>query len=95
MLASHNGTPVENWTLSLIAISVAMFMYASWAYSNRTLRARPTTFILIFVFIAAVFVFGAWGLYATAIPSVLFLFVWMRYKRRQAGKDALTDDPQG
>ena len=84
MLSSQHGTPVENWTLSLITASIALFMYASWAYGNRTLRARPTTFLLVFAYIAAIFVFGVWGLYAIAIPSVLCLSVWTMYKRRLA-----------
>ena len=94
MLASQHGTPVENWTLSLIAFCIALFMYLSWAYGNRTLRARPTRFLLVFAFIAMIFVFGVWGLYATALPSVLCLFVWMRYKRRLAKNVTPTDQQQ-
>ncbi len=91
MLSSQNGTPVENWTLSLIAASIAIFMYLSWAYGNRTFRARPATFLLVLFYIAAIFLFGVWGLYATAIPSVLCLFVWIRYKRKLAKGTASTD----
>lgn len=81
MLSSQNGTPVENWVLSLIASSIALFMYGSWAYSNRTLRVQPTTAILVLTYIGAIFVFGVWGLYASIIPSAVCLLLWMRYKR--------------
>ena len=91
MLSSQHGTPVENWTLSLIAASIALFMYASWAYSNRTLRARPSTFLVVIAYVGAIFVFGVWGLYAVAIPSVLCLFFWMMYKRRLAKSDVRRD----
>ncbi len=82
MLSSQNGTPVENWTLFFIATSIALVMYANWAYNNRTLRFRPATFLVAAVYIAAVFVFGVWGLYAMGIPSILCLFAWFRYGRR-------------
>lgn len=75
MLASQQGTPVENWTLSLIALSIALFMYASWAYGNRTLRAKSSTFVLAATYIVVMFVFGAYGLFAVAILSLLLIYV--------------------
>ncbi len=82
MVSSQNGTPVENWTLFFIATSIALVMYANWAYSNRSLRFKLPTFLLAATYIAAVFVFGVWGLYAMGIPSILCLFAWFRFKRR-------------
>lgn len=84
MLTSQNGTPVENWTLSLIATSIAVFMYSSWAYGNRTFRARPVSFVVVLTYIGAIFVFGVWGLYAAMIPSALCLWIWLRHWRRLA-----------
>ena len=84
MVSSQNGTPVENWTLSLIATSIALVMYANWAYNNRSLRFRLSSFLVAAAYIVAVFVFGVWGLYAMGIPSILCLFAWFRYKRRAA-----------
>ena len=82
MFSSQNDTPVENWTLFFIATSIALVMYANWAYNNRTLRFRLATFLLAVTYIAAVFVFGAWGIYVMGIPSILCLIAWFRYKHR-------------
>ena len=92
MVSSQNGTPVENWTLFFIAASIALVMYANWAYNNRTLRFRLASFLVAATYIAAVFVFGVWGLYAMGIPSILCLFAWFRYKRRAATESPPTTD---
>jgi len=90
MLSSQNGTPVENWTLSLIAACIAIFMYSSWAYKHKTLRVRPKSFLMILTYIVLIFLFGVWGLYALGIPSVICLFYWIKYKRKVARDKTLS-----
>jgi len=83
MLASHNHTPVENWTLSLITLGVAAFMYGYWAYSNHTFRFSIGSFILVIAYAAMMFVFGAWGLYGL----FAVLLVWFIIKRATVKDD--------
>jgi hypothetical protein len=81
MVSSQTGTPVENWTLSLIALAIALFTYVSWAYGNRTLRVRPIAFALVSIYIVNIFVFGAWGLYGFGfLILVLCLVLYIRAK---------------
>ncbi len=91
MVASHNDTPVENWTLGLIALVISLYVYADWAYKNRTFRCDLFSFLLIAGFVVAMFVFGAWGLLVGMLPCLaLYLVAWRRV--RQARKPAFQDD---
>lgn len=46
MVSSQNGMPVENWTLFFIATSITLVMYANWAFNNRSIRFRPSSFLV-------------------------------------------------
>ena len=92
MLASHNNTPVENWTLSLIALSISLSVSALSAYENRSFRFRLDSFLLVAVCIAGLFVFGAWGLYGLVTFLAIWYLVIMRRQRILRTKRSVTDD---
>ncbi|MEM6485949.1 MAG: hypothetical protein AAF662_13325 [Pseudomonadota bacterium] len=92
MLSSQNGTPVENWTVSLIAVFIALFSYLSWAYGNRTFRVRWISFIFALIYIVTAFVFGIWGIFAWILPCLPYLWNWFRYRRRLAKVELPSND---
>jgi hypothetical protein len=81
MVTSHNGTPIENWTLSLITVCIALFMYGAWARAHRSFRFRPSTLLLVIAYIAAIFLFGAWGLLGSFVLSAFSLLA-IAFRRR-------------
>ncbi len=89
MLASHNNTPVENWVLTLIAISIALSMYASRVYTNHAFRCALDSFVLVTVLVAVLFIFGAWGLYGlVAVLVIWYLVLLRRHRTVQTGTSA-------
>jgi len=80
-LVSQNGTPVENWTLFLLSLGIVLFIYLAHSYAHGTFRVRPASLVTALVSLAALLLFGAWGLYGlTAICFLSFAFYY--HKRR-------------
>lgn len=91
-LASQNGTPVENWTLFFLSLGIVSFMYLTHSYAHGTWRVRPASLITALVSLAALLLFGAWGLYGlTAISLMSFAFYW-RKRRSQTQTQAVRDN---
>ncbi len=94
MYTSQYNTPVENWTLALIVIFIALVAWSFRIYARRAFDIDPSTVALVILITASVFVFGGYGLTGLALPIVL-VFYWLgRRKRKRETADTGSTDGQ-
>ena len=94
MVFSQYGTPVENWVLTILAISLSTAVIAMVWYGNRRLQFRIDVTILISALCGGLFLFGALGLYGlVAVLAAWQLFVLRR--QRLARTDHLYNTNEG
>jgi len=91
MVTSMESTPSENWVMTLLAASIAMLVYANWAYSNRTLRCSSLSVALVVSYVVVLFVFGVYGLYGLW-GAWLIWFVFFLARNREAAQGNLSGD---
>jgi len=83
VLASQNDTPVENWTLFLLGIGVVMFFYVDHLYAHRSFRVPLAPMFVAVAALAALLLFGAWGLGGIAVACVLtYVAYYLRWRLR-------------
>ena len=84
-LASQNHTPVENWTIFLLSLGIVLFMYVGHIHAHRTLRVSAASLVAALGSLAALLLFGAWGLCGVvAVRGFSFaLHAWRRRSRVQ------------
>lgn len=79
--ASQNDTPVENWTLFLLSLGIVLFMYLAHIHAHRTVRVSPASLVAALVSLAALLLFGAWGLVGLGAVGILSFTLYYRRRR--------------
>ena len=95
MYTSQYNTPVENWTLALIVVFIALVAWSFRIFARRAFDIDLSIVVLVVLITASVFIFGGYGLTGLALPIVL-VFYWLgrRKLKRETADTGSTDGQQ-